>query len=105
MLKDLHISLVCIDNFFEHAHIQLEVPRRFNRSNWEPFHNPLDRLRKRVEIDFSQLTAQFSNMRNFVKQYVSIFARIISKVSAFIVSQYLNNINNRPVGRIKYALA
>lgn len=105
MLKDLHTSLVCIDYLFEHAHIQLEVPRRFNRANWDPFHNPLDRIRKRLETDFSQFTVQFSIMRNFAKQHVSFFARIISKVSAFTVSQYLNSINSRPIGRIKYALA
>ena len=39
------------------------------------------------------------------KQHVGFFTRIISKVTAFTVSQYLNLINNRPIGRIKYALA
>ncbi len=37
--------------------------------------------------------------------YFIIDTRIISKVSALTVSQYLNKINNRPIGRIKYALA
>lgn len=44
-------------------------------------------------------------MRNYAKDWLGFFTRIISKVSALTVAQYLNKINNRPIGRIKYALA
>ena len=44
-------------------------------------------------------------MLNYAKEYIGLFARIISKVSALTVSQYLNIINNQSIGRIKYALA
>ncbi|MBR4187672.1 MAG: IS982 family transposase, partial [Bacteroidaceae bacterium] len=33
-----------------------------------------------------------------------LFARIIGKVSALTALQYINYINNKPIGRIKYAL-
>ena len=33
-----------------------------------------------------------------------VFTRIIGKISALTVSQYVNYINNKPIGRIKYAL-
>lgn len=33
-----------------------------------------------------------------------LFARIISKVSALTILQYINFINNKPIGRVKYAL-
>ena len=92
-------------NLFESAHIQLEVPYRLNQKNWKPFHKPFAKARKRVETDFSQFTDQFNIMRNYAKRHIGFFTRIISKVSAFTVSQYLNSINNRPIGRIKYALA
>lgn len=92
-------------NLFESAHIELEVPYRLNQKNWKPFHKPFAKARKRVETDFSQFTDQFNIMRNYAKQHIGFFTRIISKVSAFTVSQYLNSINNRPIGRIKYALA
>ena len=36
---------------------------------------------------------------------VGLFTRIIGKISAFTAMQYLNHINNRPIGRVKYALA
>ena len=33
-----------------------------------------------------------------------LFARIIGKISALTISQYVNYINGKPIGRIKYAL-
>ena len=92
-------------NLFETAHINLEVPYRSNQKNWKPFHKPFAKARKRIETVFSQFDDQFNIMRNYAKDYSGFFTRIISKVSALTVSQYLNKINNRPIGRIKYALA
>ena len=47
---------------------------------------------------------QFMLCRNYTKQQVGLFARIISKVSALTILQYINFINNKPIGRVKYAL-
>ncbi|MCI1246089.1 MAG: IS982 family transposase, partial [Prevotella sp.] len=33
-----------------------------------------------------------------------LFTRIIAKISAFTVLQYINYRNKRPIGRVKYAL-
>ena len=35
---------------------------------------------------------------------ITLFARIISKVSALTVLQYVNFIKNKPIGRVKYVL-
>ena len=35
---------------------------------------------------------------------ITLFARIISKVSALTILQYVNFINNKPIGRVKYVL-
>lgn len=43
-------------------------------------------------------------IRNFAKITDGLFDRIIGKISALIVLQYINFINNKPIGRIKYAL-
>ncbi|MFV0469126.1 MAG: IS982 family transposase, partial [Dysgonomonas sp.] len=32
------------------------------------------------------------------------FARIIGKISALTILQYINKMNNKPIGQIKYAL-
>jgi hypothetical protein len=65
---------------------------------------PFAKARKRVETLFSQMVDQFMLCRNYAKQQVGLFARIISKVSALTILQYINFINNTPIGRVKYAL-
>ena len=84
---------------------QLEVPYRYNQKDWKPFHKPFARARKRLETNFSQFTNQFNIMRNYTKDYRGFFTRIISNVSAFAVSQYINKMNDIPIGKIKFALA
>ena len=53
---------------------------------------------------FSQLTGQFLVIRNYAKITNGLFARIIGKISALTILQYVNFINDKPIGRIKYAL-
>ena len=91
-------------DLFETVQIHLEVPYRLNQKDWKPTFKPFAKARKRVETLFSQLDEQFMVCRNYAKQQVGLFARIISKVSAMTVLQYINFINNKPIGRIKYAL-
>ena len=66
---------------------------------------PFAKARKRIETDFLQMCDQFMICRNYTKQAVGLFARIIGKVRAITAMQYLNHINNKPIGRVKYALA
>ena len=91
-------------DLFETVQIHLEVLYRLNQKDWKPTFKPFAKARKRVETLFSQLDDQFMVCRNYAKQQVGLFARIISKVSAMTVLQYINFINNKPIGRIKYAL-
>ena len=91
-------------DLFETANIRLEVPYRLNQKNWKPTFAPFAKARKRVETLFSQMVDQFKLCRNYAKQQVGLFARVISKISAITVLQYINFINNKPIGRIKYAL-
>ena len=91
-------------DLFETSEIRLEVPYRLNQKNWKPTFKPFAKARKRVETLFSQLDDQFMVCRNYAKQQVGLFARIISKISALTVLQYINFINNKPIGRVKYAL-
>ena len=43
-------------------------------------------------------------IRGCVKITDGLFVLIIGKISALTVLQYINFINNKPIGRIKYAL-
>lgn len=91
-------------DLFETANIRLECPYRLNQKNWKPTFIPFAKARKRVETVFSQLDDQFLAIRNYAKKTCGLFARIIGKVSAMTALQYINYINNKPIGRIKYAL-
>lgn len=91
-------------DLFETAHIRLECPYRLNQKNWKPTFIPLAKARKRIETLFSQLADQFMVIRNYAKITNGLFARIIGKISALTILQYVNFINNKPIGRIKYAL-
>ena len=53
---------------------------------------------------FSQLTDQFMVIRNYAKITTGLFAGIIGKISALTILQYVDFVNNKPIGRIKYAL-
>lgn len=96
--KDVRLDL------FETSHIRLECPYRINQKDWKPTFIPFAKARKRIETLFSQLTGQFMVIRNFAKVTDGLFARIIGKISALTVLQYINYINNKPIGKIKYAL-
>ena len=50
------------------------------------------------------LCDQYMVIRNYAKQTDGLFARIIGKISALTVAQYINYLNNQPIGRVKYAL-
>lgn len=91
-------------DLFETAHIRLECPYRLNQKDWKPTFIPFAKVRKRIETIFSQLTDQFLVIRNYAKITNGLFARIIGKISALTILQYVNFINDKPIGRIKYAL-
>ena len=91
-------------DLFETAHIRLECPYRLNQKNRKSTLAPLAKARKRIETIFSQLADQFMVIRNYAKITTGLFAGIIGKISALTILQYVNFINNKPIGRIKYAL-
>ena len=93
--KDIQLDL------FESANIKLECPYRVNQKDWIPQFLPFAKARKRIETDFSQLCDQFMIIRNYAKDTIGLFTRIIGKISAFTILQYVNKLNNRPIGEIK----
>ena len=89
---------------FESAQIRLEVPYRRNQKDRKPTFRPFAKARKRIETVFSQLCDQFMLVRNYAKDTEGLFARIVGKISALTFLQYINYKNNKPIGRVKYAL-
>ena len=99
-----YLSAELQQDLFSSAHIKLEVPYRLNMKTWKPAFKPYAKARKRIETCFSQLCDHLMLIRNYAKQTTGLFARITAKISTFTVLQYINYINDRPLGHVKYAL-
>lgn len=74
------------------------------KKKWKPTFPAFAKARKRIETLFSQLCDQFMIIRNYAKDTDGLFARIIGKISALTILQYINYKNEKPIGRVKYAL-
>lgn len=99
-----YLSATVQQNLFETANITLDVPYRLNQKNWKPPTWQYKRFRKRIETVFSQLNDHLMMIRNYAKKPERLFARMAAKVAAFTVLQYVNLINHKPIGQVKYAL-
>lgn len=92
-------------DLFNTTNISLEVPMRENQLNYKPQYYQFKKIRKRIETVFSQLDDQFMLIRNYAKDVKGLFSRILAKVSAMTVLQYINKfLNNQPIGQVKHAL-
>ena len=80
------------------------LPLKISSMNQVMFHVVVLFPSLRIWKWFPKLTGQFLVIRNYAKITNGLFARIIGKNSALTILQYVNFINDKPIGRIKYAL-
>ena len=83
-----------------------EVGNDFAKSPFEGFRNNLG-FSVAVGKWFTPglgLRTKFMIIRNYAKDTDGLFARIIGKISALTILQYINYKNEKPIGRVKYAL-
>lgn len=92
-------------DLFETANIRLEVPYRRNQKDYTPVYKPFAKAWKRIETTLSQLNDQFMMIRNYAKNFAGFSTRILAKITAFTMLQYLNVKQNKPIGKTKFALA
>jgi len=87
-------------NLFETCNIKMNTPMRKNQIGYKKQPYLFRKSRKRIETLFSQLCDQFMIRRNYAKSFDGFKARIISKITALTIVQYINkfvfdrNINN-----------
>ena len=81
-----YISAELKQDLFSSVGIKLEVSYRLNIKDWKPTFKPFAKVRKRIEANFSQLCDQFMIFRNYAKQTVGLFTRIIGKISVFTIN-------------------
>lgn len=93
-------------DLFHSENIILETPLRTNQKYFKKQPYILRKSRKRIETLFSQLCDQFMIQRNYAKSFNGYKTRIISKISALTILQYINKFfNYKPLNQIKHALA
>lgn len=87
-------------DLFENKQIKLEIPMRKNQHNYNKQAYVFRKKRKRIETLFSQLCDQFMIRRNYAKSFQGFKTRVLSKLTALTIIQYINkfifdrNINN-----------
>ena len=87
-------------NLFETCNIKLNTPMRSNQKNYKKQPYIFRKKRKRIETLFSQLCDQFMIKRNYAKSFQGFKTRVLSKIAALTIIQYINkfvfqrNINN-----------
>ncbi len=89
-------------DLFQTANIVLETPMRKNQKNYRKQPYVFRKSRKRIETLFSQLCDQFMIRRNYAKSFRGFKTRILTKVSALTMVQYINRfLYDRPINNIK----
>ena len=101
-----YVSATCQLDLFESARITLETPMRTNQHNYRKQAYVFRKSRKRIETLFSQLCDQFMIRRNYAKSFDGFKTRILNKITALTLVQYINKfIFNRPINNIKIQIA
>lgn len=93
------------EGFWTQNNVLLYTPKRKNQDVAVHFVALFDRLRRQVERTYSQLKDQFLIERNYAKSFWGYKTRILSKITALTMVQYLNKFElNRPTNYIKHAI-
>ncbi|NGF58362.1 IS982 family transposase [Parapusillimonas sp. SGNA-6] len=92
-------------NLFESSNIRLDTPKRTNQKEYEPQFSLYRKSRKRIETLFSQMCDQFMVRRNYAKSFDGFKTRILTKITAMTIIQYINkNIFNRNINNLKISI-
>ena len=84
-------------DLFQTVNIKLETPKRTNQKNYKPQPYIFRKSRKRIETLFSQLCDQFRIRNNYAKTFEGFKTRILAKITALTLVQYINKfIFDRP---------
>ncbi len=92
-------------DLFSSCHIKLQTPKRNNQHDKEHFPFIFTRARKRIETLFAQLCDQLMLKRNYAKSTTGLSVRLLCKITAVTLLQYINQTNQKPLNHLKYALA
>lgn len=92
-------------DLFRERGIKLTTPSRRNQLSQAPFHPLLRRARKRIETLFSQLCDQFMIRRNYAKTFQGFATRILTKITALTMIQWINKLDDNHINNLKIVVA
>jgi hypothetical protein len=85
-------------DLFQTVNIKLETPKRSNQKDYKTQPYIFRKSRKRIETLFSQLCDQFRIRNNYAKTFEGFKTRILAKITALTLVQYINKfIFDRPI--------
>jgi len=79
-------------DLFETANIKLETPMRINQIGYKKQPYISRKSKKRIETLFSQLCDQFMIRRNYSKSFKGLKTRILAKIIALTLIQFINKL-------------
>lgn len=89
-------------DLFQSVNVKLQTPMRMNQKGYIKQPYIFRKSRKRIETLFSQLCDQFLIRRNYAKTFEGFKTRILAKITALTLIQYINKfIFDRPINNIK----
>lgn len=92
-------------SLFECSNIRLDTLKRNNQKECKPQFSLFRKSRKRIETLFSQMCDQFMVRRNYAKSFDGFRTRILTKITAMTVIQYINkNIFQRNINNLKISI-
>ena len=92
-------------DLFNSAGVKLETPMRMNQEGYKKQPYIFRKSRKRIETLYSQLCDQFMIRRNYAKTFIGFKTRILSKITALTVVQYINRfVYQRPINLLKHPI-
>lgn len=90
---------------FEKFRILLNTPMRHNQKDYKKQPAIFRKSRKRIETLFSQFCDQFKIQRNYAKIFDGFATRLMAKVAAFTLLQFLNVYEfGRELNHVKHTL-
>ena len=92
-------------DLFSSNQIKLEVPMHRNQKGYRTPVYIFRKSRKRIETLFSQLCDQFMIRRNYAKSFDGFKNRILSKIMALTVIQFINKLKNKNSNNLKTVIA
>lgn len=98
-----YISATVQHDLFTEYDVELIVPYRRNQKGFKPTDPKLGRKRRRIEVMFAQLCDQFKLKKNYAKTFSGVFTRVVSKLAAIAVLQWVNLEKGRPLNHIRHA--